>query len=52
MRFSQSSFVYLNYPLKQAIRRLRQFGYQGIEVWGGRPHLYRHDLDAELDSLR
>ena len=52
MRFAQSSFVYFNYPLKQAIRRLHQFGYQGIEIWGGRPHMYRHDLDAELDSIR
>ena len=52
MRFAQSSFVYFNYPLKQAIRRLCQFGYQGIEIWGGRPHMYRHDLDAELDGIR
>src|SRR5512136_2268909 len=52
MRLAQSSFVYFNYPLKQAVRRLHQFGYQGIEIWGGRPHMYRHDLDAELDSIR
>jgi protein FrlC len=52
MRFAQSSFVYFNHPLKQAIRRLHQFGYQGIEIWGGRPHMYRHDLDAELDRIK
>jgi len=52
MRFAQSSFVYFNHPLKQAIRRLHQFGYQGIEIWGGRPHMYRHDLDAEFDSIK
>ena len=52
MRFAQSSFVYFNYPLKQAIRRLHQFGYRGIEIWGGRPHMYRHDLDDELDAIR
>lgn len=51
MRFSQSSFVYLNYPLQEAIRRLHEFGYQGIEVWGGRPHAYRHDLDDELGGI-
>jgi len=51
MRFSQSSFVYFNYPLQEAIRRLHGFGYQGIEVWGGRPHAYRHDLDDELDEI-
>ncbi len=51
-RFAQSSFVYMNYSLQEAIRRLHRFGYQGIEIWGGRPHLYRHDLDAELDSIK
>lgn len=52
MKFAQSSFIYFNYPLKEAIRRLSRFGYQGIEIWGGRPHMYRHDLDDELDSIR
>jgi len=51
MKFSQSSFVYFNYPLQEAIGRLHQYGYQGIEVWGGRPHLYRHDLDGQLDEI-
>jgi fructoselysine 3-epimerase len=52
MRLAQSSFVYFNYPLREAIRRLHQFGYPGIEIWGGRPHMYRHDLDAELDGIK
>ena len=52
MRFSQSSFVYFNHSLQEAIRRLHKFGYQGIEVWGGRPHCYRHDLDDQLDEIR
>jgi protein FrlC len=51
MKFSQSSFVYFNYPLQEAIRRLHQRGYQGVEIWGGRPHAYRHDLDEELDEI-
>jgi len=49
--FSQSSFVYLNYPLQEAICRLHEFRYQGIEVWGGRSHAYRHDLDDEMDEI-
>ena len=51
MKFSQSSFVYFNYSLQEAIRRLHKMGYQGIEVWGGRPHAYRHDLDGEMDEI-
>ena len=52
MKFAQSSFIYFNYPLQEAIRRLHHFGYQGIEIWGGRPHMYRHDLDAEIDDIK
>jgi protein FrlC len=52
MQLAQSSFLYLNFPLRHAIRRLHQLGYQGVEIWGGRPHMYRHDLDEELDSLK
>jgi sugar phosphate isomerase/epimerase len=52
MKFAQSSFVYFNYSLQETIRRLHKFGYHGNEVWGGRPHMYRHDLDAELEDIR
>jgi fructoselysine 3-epimerase len=52
VNFAQSSFVYFNYPLQEAIRRLHQHGYQGVEIWGGRPHAYRHDLDDELTAIR
>jgi len=51
MKFAQSSFVYFNYSLQDAIQRLAQFGYDGIEIWGGRPHMYRHDLDDQVDAL-
>ena len=51
MKFAQSSFVYFNYTLADAIRRLHKAGYEGIEIWGGRPHMYRHDLDGELESI-
>lgn len=51
MKFAQSSFVYFNYSLQDAIRRLAAFGYDGIEIWGGRPHLYRDDLNDQLDMI-
>lgn len=51
MKFSQSSFVYLNYPLAEAIRQMHEHGYEGIEIWGGRPHAYRHDLKDEMDRI-
>ena len=55
MRLSLSSFIYLNFPLAEAIRRIAQAGYDGIDIWGGRPHAYRRDLSqletAELKQL-
>jgi protein FrlC len=51
VKFSQSSFVYFNCPLQATIRRLHKHGYQGIEIWGGRPHAYRHDLDDEMEEI-
>lgn len=52
MKIAQSSFVYFNFSLQEAIRRLHLAGYQGIEVWGGRPHCYRHDLDEQLPEIK
>jgi len=52
MKFAQSSFVYWNFPLQEAIKRLHAAGYQGVEIWGGRPHYYRRDLDGEINQIR
>ena len=30
---------------------MHQHGYQGVEIWGGRPHAYRQDLDNEMDGI-
>jgi len=52
-RLSLSSFLYLNYPLIEAIRRISQAGYNGIDIWGGRPHAYRRDLrQFEIEELK
>ncbi|MDY7011312.1 MAG: TIM barrel protein [Planctomycetota bacterium] len=51
MRFAQSSAVYFNYSLQHAITDLHSLGYDGIEIWGGRPHMYRHDLDGQMDEI-
>jgi protein FrlC len=51
-KFAQSSAAYFNYTLKYAIEILAGLGYDGIEVWGGRPHAYRDDLVDELADLK
>jgi protein FrlC len=52
IKFAQSSAVYFNYTLKHAIVELARLGYDGIEVWGGRPHAYRDDLLDEFSELK
>lgn len=51
IRIAVSSAVYFNYSLQFAIKDLADLGYDGIEFWGGRPHLYRHDLDDQVDEI-
>lgn len=53
MRISISTFLYYNYTLDEAVKRISKCGYQGIEIWGGRPHAYRNDLtDEDIKNLR
>jgi protein FrlC len=47
MKFSQSSFLYFNYPLEEAITRLAKMGYKGVDFWGGRPHAFCDDISSE-----
>ena len=53
MKLSISSFIYFNYPLDETIRRVAAIGFDGIDIWGGRPHAYRRDLsEKEIRFLR
>lgn len=47
MKISLSSMLYLNYTLEDAIRLTAEAGYDGIDIWGGRPHAYRGDRTTE-----
>jgi protein FrlC len=52
LKFAQSSALYFNYSLSFAIKDLAKLGYDGIEIWGGRPHMYRQDLNKELEMIK
>jgi protein FrlC len=47
MKIGSVSGVYLNYPIEEAVRRIAAAGYDSIDVWSGRPHVYRHDFAVE-----
>ncbi|MCP4749379.1 MAG: TIM barrel protein [Proteobacteria bacterium] len=50
MKISLSTFVYYRYPLMEAIKRIAGYGYDAVEIWGGRPHAYFEDMDKKRIS--
>lgn len=50
MQIGIVSGVYLNYPIEEAVRRVASAGYDAIDIWSGRPHLYRGDFSPADDE--
>lgn len=51
MKLSYSTKLYYNYRLEDTIRRGAKLGYEGVEIWGGRPHAYYRDMDKNAVDL-
>lgn len=53
MRIGTATSVLYLYPIVEAISVIEGCGYDGVDIWGGRPHVYRDDLSLdELKDLR
>lgn len=53
MKIGIASSVFVNYSLPETIRVIAQAGFDSIDIWGGRPHVYREDLsNEELKEMR
>jgi fructoselysine 3-epimerase len=53
MKFSIATSVFVNYPLPDTLDLIIQAGFTGIDLWCGRPHLYRRDYsDEQIRALR
>ncbi|NLE45514.1 MAG: TIM barrel protein [Chloroflexi bacterium] len=53
MKTSTATSVLFQYPIQDAIQVVARLGFDGVDVWGGRPHVYRQDLnEEELVALR
>jgi protein FrlC len=53
VKLSAVSSVFVNYFINDAASFIAQAGCRGIDVWGGRPHVYRSDYSQEqLKALR
>ena len=53
MKLGTATSVLYMFTIQDAIPLIARTGYDGVDVWGGRPHVYRQDLSvAELEQLR
>ncbi len=53
MKLGTATSVLYQYDLRDAIPLIARAGYDGVDIWGGRPHVYRQDLTPEeLRHLR
>jgi protein FrlC len=53
VRLSLATSVLVHYGIRDAIELAAAAGYDAVDVWGGRPHVYRRDYSGrELRALR
>ena len=47
MKVSTATSILVNYPLNSAIEKVISIGFNGVDMWCGRPHLFRRDYSEE-----
>ena len=47
MKFSFLTYQFARYPLEYCFKMAKQYGFEGVEIWGARPHAYAPDMDKE-----
>ncbi len=53
MKIGVTTSVFVNFSLSDIITMVAHAGYDGIDIWGGRPHAYRQDHSPEdLQQLK
>lgn len=53
MKLGTATSVLFLYAIRDVVPLVARIGYDGIDIWGGRPHVYRQDLSIEeLKDLR
>lgn len=45
MRFSFLTYQFARYPLEYSFLMAKEYGFEGVEIWGARPHAYAWDMD-------
>ena len=53
MQLSFLSYLFRRFPLEYSFAAAGRYGFDGVEIWGARPHAYPPDLDAgEIADIR
>ena len=53
VKIATATSVLFQHTIQDAVRLVARLGFDGVDIWGGRPHVYRDDLtDGELRALR
>lgn len=47
MKFSFLTYMTCRFPLEYSFRLAKEYGFEGVEVWGARPHAYAYDMGKE-----
>ncbi len=47
MKLATATSVLYQYAIQDAIPVIAAAGFDGVDIWGGRPHVYRQDLSRE-----
>ena len=47
MKFGCFSLDFRRFSLETAFKMASRYGFDGLEIWGGRPHAYPYDMDHD-----
>lgn len=47
IKFAFLTYQFARYPLEYSFRMAQIYGFEGVEVWGARPHAYAFDMDGQ-----
>lgn len=52
MKFAFLSLLFKRYPLEYSFQTAKKYCFDGIEIWGGRPHAYPWDLEQVVPKIK
>lgn len=50
IKFSFLTYLFCRFPLEKCFELAQKYNFDGIELWGGRPHAYAYDMTPERIS--